>query len=501
MNQITDGLNLIDGEWLPGEEGPWERTSPADGRPVWNGRWSSVCQTETAVAAAKTAFPAWAQTSLEHRVQLCQAFARRVSERKDELAQRIAIENGKPGWEAKTEVAAAIAKVSNSIDAITKRRWTTSEQLGDFQAVTRYRPHGVMFVLGPFNFPAHIPGGHIIPALLAGNTVVFKPSEWVPATGQWLAEIWHSIGLPSGVLNLVHGGGEVGSVATSHDAVDGVLFTGSHKIGTELHRRMAGKPEKILALEMGGNNPLVVHGTSDIRGAAITTILSAFITSGQRCTCTRRLIVTGQECFEKLVGELLALIPKIRVGLSLDEPQPFMGPLIHAQAATAMLAAEHDLIAGGAKSLIRMESDPRSPALVTPALLEIGEGQETDDCEHFGPMLTLQRADDLDHAIKLANATRFGLSAGFLGDKVDDFHYFLDRIRAGVVNWNRQTTGASGKLPFGGVGLSGNHRPSGYFAADYCSYPMASLESPELSEARQPVPGLEFGSSELGNAD
>lgn len=486
------GKQWIGGQWVEGEGQDWQRRSPGDDRVVWVGKWASSQQTLEAVGAARRAFGSWAESSLDERMHVCKRFAELVNEQRDELANLIAMENGKPLWEAHTEVSAVVGKVSNSIDAILKRRWTTTEQSGDFVAVTRYRPHGVMLVIGPFNFPIHIPGGHIIPALLAGNTIVFKPSEYVSATGQWTCAIWQKAGLPAGVLNLVHGTAGVGNTAVESPEVDGVLFTGSQRVGTLLHEKMAGQPHRVLALEMGGNNPLVVHNTNDYRGAAITTILSAFITSGQRCTCSRRLIVSGEKSYQRLVDELTECIPQIRIGRSLDTPQPFMGPLIDARAAEHMLAAQENLIEHGGEAIARMQHDDRSPALVSPALIALGGGQVVDDCENFGPLLTVQPVADLDEAIAVAGATRFGLSAGFIGDEVSDFHHFIHRIRAGIVNWNRQTTGASGKMPFGGVGMSGNHHPSGYFAADYCSYPVASLESHALSEARKKVPGLEF---------
>jgi succinylglutamic semialdehyde dehydrogenase len=491
-SQIMRGENYIDGRWQAGGGPAWQRCSPADGKVVWEGNWATVSQVGQAVAAARQAFPVWAERRLDDRIAICRQFAEGVRERKDRLAELIAIEVGKPLWEARTEVAAVIAKVESSVDALLKRRWTTTEEIGDYLAVTRYRPHGVMFVIGPFNFPAHIPGGHIIPALLAGNTVVFKASEHGPATGQWLVEQWERVGLPPGVINLVHGAAEVAEAGVQSNEVDGVLFTGSHRVGTILHRSLAGKPEKVLALEMGGNNPLVLHDTRDIHGAAITAILSAYLSSGQRCTCARRLIISGRDLFEQVLDELGRLIPQVMVGLPMDEDQPFMGPLIHADAAAGMLAAEQGLLSAGAQAIVSMQASDRSPALVTPALLVVEESSIIEDCEHFGPMLIATRADSLDHAIALANASRFGLSAGFLGDRVEDFHYFIHRIRAGVVNWNRQTTGASGKLPFGGVGASGNHHPSGYFAADYCSYPIASLESHELTESKKALPGLKF---------
>ncbi len=489
--ETTRGKNWIDGEWAGGAGPSWQRISPAYSTPVWSGNWSSVEQAQQAVGAARSAFLNWADRHLDDRIAVCRRFAMLVEEKREELATLIALEVGKPLWEAKTEVAAVIGKIENSIDALMKRRWTSMEEAGDFVSVTRYRPHGALFVLGPFNFPAHLPNGHIVPALLAGNTIVFKPSEHAPATGQWMCEAWQRAGLPSGVLNLVHGAAEVAQVALDDD-VDGILFTGSHRVGASLHRALAGRPEKLLALELGGNNPLVVHGQSDFDGAATTAILSAFLTSGQRCTCARRLIISGDEAYERIVDRLSQSIPRIRVGLPFDEPQPFMGPLIHAQAAQLILDYQDALLAQGGQSIVAAKRFEDVPALIRPGLVAISPDAVVADSEHFGPLLTVQKASDLDEAIAIAGNTRFGLSAGFLGERIEDFHYFLHRIRAGVVNWNRQTTGASGKLPFGGVGSSGNHNPSGYFAADYCSYPVASLESHELKDAAKPLPGLDF---------
>ncbi len=348
-----------------------------------------------------------------------------------------------------------------------------------------------MLVLGPYNLPAHLPGAHIVPALLAGNTIVFKPSEWTPAVGQWLVEAWEQASLPKGVLNLIHGSAEVAIAAASNDMLAGVLFTGSYRAGVSLHRLMAGKPEKILALEMGGNNPVVVHGMTNHREAALTMILSSFISSGQRCTCSRRLILSGDKTYDEIIKQLSDLVPKIRVGMPFDDPQPFMGPMIHKQAAEKMLEAQHDLTLRGATVLVEMQLRKDSLSLLSPGVIAI-ENAKMDDEEHFGPLLLVQKANGLEEAISLSNKTRFGLAAGFIGESQEDYQFFLERIRAGVVNWNRPTTGASGRLAFGGIGASGNHRPSGFFAADYCSYPMASMESRDLRESRKSFPGLDL---------
>jgi len=490
-DSTIEAKNLIGDHWVAGLGNAFERRTPAGDKVVFAGQMASVEQVDGAIESANVAFGSWSELPLDDRFGIARRFAEIVTQKKEELARLISIEVGKPLWEARTEVAAAIGKVSNSIDAVLKRRWTTTEQIGAYVAVTRFRPHGAMLVLGPFNLPAHLPGAHIVPALLAGNTIVFKPSELAPSVGQWLAAAWREAGLPSGVLNLVHGAAPVAIHAAQSPRIAGVLFTGSERAGASLHRSLAGQPQKVLALELGGNNPLVVYRCTDVHRAAVTVINSAFITSGQRCTCARRLIVVGQSACDQLLDKLKELLPLVRVADPLSDPQPFMGSLIHANAAQSMLAAQSKLVAAGAQAVVAMRNVGEHPAMLSPGLLR-ADAQLLDDCEHFGPMLTAHVASDLDEAIKLANATRFGLSAGFLGDHVDDFHYFLHRVRAGIVNWNRQTTGASGKLPFGGIGQSGNHNPSGFSAADYCSYPIASLESHDLAEADAPTPGLEL---------
>ncbi|MFO1065542.1 MAG: aldehyde dehydrogenase family protein [Pirellulales bacterium] len=267
------------------------------------------------------------------------------------------------------------------------------------------------------------------------------------------------------------------------------LFTGSYRAGVSIHKQLAGRPETVLALEMGGNNPLIVHNSSDISRAILPIIESAYITSGQRCTCARRLLLTPESRPDELLAMLKQAVRNIRIGLPLEEPQPFIGPLIRRHAAENMLAAQASLIAAGAEPLVEGVVSADCPALVSPILLDVTDMPLADE-EHFGPMLLVQRCASLSEAVEEAGHTRFGLSLGLISDVREDFEYVVCNARAGIVNWNRQTTGASGRLPFGGVGCSGNHAPSGFYAADYCSYPVASLEC-ERAELDKRSPGLE----------
>ena len=406
------------------------------------------------------------------------------------MAEAICLETGKPLWEALTEVDAMIAKVSISIEAFHDRRKPTERRQAGAIAATRYKPMGVMAVFGPFNMPGHLPNGHIVPALLAGNTVVFKPSELTPAVGEKLADFLHAAGIPSGVFNLVQGGRDVGALLARHPQVNGILFTGSVAGGLALNNALADHPRKILALEMGGNSPLIVWEAKDHEAAAYLTIQSAFITAGQRCSCARRLIVPQNSNGNAFVERLTAMIRTIRVGRFTDRPEPFMGPVISESAADRILAAQAELLAAGGLPLVVMQVPGDRKTMLGPELIDVTPIEDRPDTEIFGPVLQLIRVPDFAAAIVEANRTAFGLAAGLFSDNAELWKQFYRKIRAGVVYWNRQTTGGSSYLPFGGIGQSGNFRPSGYWASDYCSYPVASMENASLTMPGQRTPGI-----------
>lgn len=481
----------IGNQWVAGEGATFESISPVDDQCVWRTQEASNAQVEQAFSAAREAFGPWWDQDLENRIAIVKKYAELVRESGDELAEIISTETGKILWEAKTEAGAVAGKVDVSIDALKTRRDTTSFEMGEMKAVTRFKPHGVVGVLGPFNFPAHLPNGHIVPALLAGNTVVFKPSEQTPAVGAWMMQKWIEAGLPAGVLNLVQGSRDVGKAICGSDELDGLFFTGSSGAGAALNQALAAQPGKILALEMGGNNPLVVTETANLEAAAYQTVLSAFMTAGQRCTCARRLIVIDNDESKTFIDTLAAMTRKVTFGFSDDEQQPFIGTVISSAMGRHVLDSQTKLIARGAVPIVEMASHRGCDALISPGLIDVTDMKDREDEELFGPLLSIIRVADFDAAIKEANNTAYGLSAGILTDNRDLYQQFIHRIRAGIVNWNRQTTGASGKLPFGGCGRSGNNRPSAYYAADYCSFPVASLESETLEMPEKLQLGLE----------
>lgn len=446
---------------------------PATGEELWRGAISDV---DAAVSAARRAWPAWAAQPLGTRIELARRFANQVRKQSDDLATLIARETGKPLWESRTEVDAVINKVDISVAAYAER---TGKKKFDSAlsgtAALRHKPHGAMAVLGPYNFPAHLPNGHIVPALIAGNTVLFKPSEKTPAVGEALVKCFHAAGIPEDVVQVVIGGPPTGKALVAHPGVDGVLFTGSANAGIAINRKLAANPGKIVALEMGGNNPIVVIDTPLLKDAAALIVQSAFTSAGQRCTAARRLVVLDH-LYKPLLEELVKLVKKLRVGDPLGDPQPFMGPVIDNEIAELLSQSFVALVTEGGRPITHLRRlDPDKPYL-TPGIIDTTDISDRPDIELFGPILQVIRVPDLDSAIAEANNTRFGLSASLIGGSPEDYGRFWANIRAGIINWNRPTNGASSSAPFGGIGLSGNHRPAAFYAADYCAYPVASTE-------------------------
>ena len=448
-------------------------TEPATGAEIWRGTAGDV---EQAIARGREAMRDWARTPLGQRVELLRRFANAVRKHAEPFAELIARDPGTPLWEARTEVQAVIGKVDISVTAYAER--TGQKKLDSAlqgTAALRHKPHGLMVVLGPYNFPAHLPNGHIVPALIAGNAVIFKPSEKVPAVGEFLTRCFHEAGIAEGVVQCIHGGPDAGKALVEHADVDGVLFTGSARAGIAINRKLASNPGKIVALEMGGNNPIVVTDTPKLADAAATIIQSAFTTAGQRCTAARRLIVVDS-MFDQLVAEVKALTERLIVDEPFADPQPFMGCVIDNQTADLLSESFVALMSRGGKPIVHMKRKDESLPFLSPSILDATDIAERPDIELFGPLLQVIRVADLDAAIAEANNTRYGLSASLVGGSPSDFEQFWSEIRAGIVNWNRPTNGASSAAPFGGIGLSGNHRPAAFYAADYCAYPVASTE-------------------------
>ncbi|SEN23460.1 succinylglutamic semialdehyde dehydrogenase [Sphingomonas gellani] len=447
---------------------------PATGAILWRGRAGDV---DAEVATARAGWAGWAARPLAFRVETLRRFANVVRQRHEAFADLIARETGKPLWEARSEVDSVVAKVDISVTAYADRtaQRRLDSPMGSRMAL-RHKPHGVLAVLGPYNFPAHLPNGHIVPALLAGNAVVFKPSEKTLATGAFLVECFHAAGVPEACVRLLIGGPAEGKALASHRGIDGLLFTGSSRTGLALNRLFADRPEKILALEMGGNNPIVVWDTPDLHTAAVLVIQSAFTSAGQRCTAARRLIVQ-ERLADPLIEAMDAVMRRLIVGEPHADPAPFMGPVIDNETAELLTESFLALMMGGGRPIRHLERPVEGRPFLLPAMIDVTDMAERPDVELFGPILQITRREDFDDAIEEANATRYGLSASLVSQTPALYDRFWANVRAGIVNWNRPTNGASSKAPFGGVGWSGNHRPGAYYAADYCAFPVVSNEA------------------------
>jgi succinylglutamic semialdehyde dehydrogenase len=495
MRETATGKHYIDGHWITGSGAAFISINPCTEAPIWHGHHASTAEVNAAYASAGHHQDTWARLSLDARATYLNQFATIIKKKSAQLSALISLETGKPLWEAKTETAAVIQKIALSTEAFQTRTAPVLNQAEPTQQCLRYKPHGIVAVLGAFNFPAHLSNGHIVPALLAGNTVIYKPSEHTPHVAEFMMQCWHESGLPAGVLNLIQGNAETAH-ALIETQINAVCFTGSYATGLSIHQQLSTRPEVLLALEMGGNNPLVIDDTlKNIQAAVYNTLLSSFLTTGQRCTSARRLIIPNTASGEQFLEALLKATKALTIGAPNSTPEPFMGPLIHPNQALKQYHAVSNLMRLGAEPLIKMQRLEENTGFVSPGILDMQSVYAPPDEEIFGPVIQLYRYHDFDEALMLANQTQYGLSAGLFGDNQQHYEQFYQTVRAGLINWNSPTTGASSSLPFGGIGHSGNHRPSAYFAADYVSYPIASLESSKLNLPSNPLPGIDLGAS------
>jgi len=483
---LTGNL-FMGGQWQQGRGDPFASLNPANDQTLWEGHAASDDDVEQALRLASEAHPAWSATQPSMRKDILLKFADLVENAKDELAMLITAETGKPVWESLTEVASVVGKAKASIEALDLRA-AEIVRPGATTSRTWFRSHGVVAVLSPFNFPAHMGNGHVMPALLAGNCVVLKPSEFAPAVGEYLVGLWQQSDLPRGVLSLLQGAADVGQMLVNSTSIRGIFFTGSQRAGLSIATATVARPNVIVALEMGGNSPLVVWDYSDIRAAVLTTIQSTYITSGQRCSAARRLIVRASDT--EFISALCEAVSAIYVGEPTAEPAPYIGPMINADHVSKVLSAQERFIQAGALSLVPAEGLALGPAYIKPGLIDVTDMRPRSDEEVFGPLLQVIRVNDFDAAIAEANFSEYGLAAGIVTQDRRLYERFRSEVECGIVNWNQQLTGASGLAPFGGLKGSGNHRPSGFLAVDYCVQAVASMEVDTLAVPSQLPHGL-----------
>lgn len=446
---------------------------PATGAELWTGTIGGV---DAEVAKVQAAWGKWAAYGLSDRIETVRKFSNRLRADAEPLIDLISRETGKPIWESRSEVESIIAMVSIAIKAYAER--SSQRRLNGTagsSAALRHKPHGVFAVITAYNEPAAIPCGHIIPALLAGNAIIFKPSEYSPAVGQFIVDCMHRAGIPKEIVRVVHGGPKVGAALAAHKDIDGLFFTGSAYNGIQINRQFVNRPGKMLSLEMGGNNPIIFWDTADIYSAAAIVVKSAFLSAGQKCTSARRLIVKD-DLYDTVIPEIKRLADRLIINDPHGDPPPFMGPLITNDAADGLTESFLALMSHGGRPIRHMTRPIKGRPFVSPGIIDVTHMEERPDLELFGPLLQVIRVSSFEDAIAEANNTRFGLSASLLGGNAQQYDQFWANSKAGIVNWNAETIKISAAAPMGGKGLSGNGRPSAFYSADHCAYPVASEE-------------------------
>ncbi len=490
--------DFINGKFLKVEkaDGNFKDTSPADLSDLIMTVPYSYAHVDQAVEAARKAYLPWARLGLEQRKKFLLRLKDAFENHKNEMADAIARDTGKPKWEALTEAAALASKIditlNFSMDLIKEEHLANA--LPGVEGVTRHKSRGVMAVIGPFNFPAHLPNGHIIPALAAGNTVIFKPSEQTPFVGQWMAKCFEKAEFPPGVFNMIQGDGETGRKMVVHEHVDGILFTGSYEVGFKIKQDTLAHYWKILALEMGGKNTTVVWNDCEINKAIYESLVGSYLTTGQRCSGTSRIIVHDSVA-DEFTDRFYEAAKKLTIGHWSENP--FMGPLINEAAVEKYIRFQEIAKREEAESLMRGKAlDLKHKGFyVTPSINLVKKFDPKSvyqKSEIFGPNVAILKTSDFDEVLEVVNSTGYGLAMALFSKNETIYKQALLEAKVGILNLNRTTNGASSRLPFGGLGKSGNDRPSGGYAIQYCTVPVASLEDPTQFDSTKMLPGITF---------
>ncbi|HEV3257158.1 MAG TPA: aldehyde dehydrogenase family protein [Gemmataceae bacterium] len=460
------GHNLVAGRWIAPAGGSFESRNPAHLDEVVGVFPRSPAEVANqAVAAAREAFPAWRRTSRIYRAQLFDNLAQLVKRDADQLAQLMARECGKVLGECKAEVIEGLHMIQYVFGT---GRMPTGEivasEIADKDAFMRRKPWGVVAVITPWNFPFAVPLWMLAPALLEGNTAVFKPSEDTPAIGQRLVELFEEAGFPAGTINLVHGAAETGEALVRNPGVNVVLFTGSYEVGRRIQQLSADLHDRIVACEMGSKSAVIVCADARLDLAVTCGILSAFKTSGQRCVSGSRILV-ADKIFDQFADKFVDTARRLRIGEPLDASN-FTGPLIH-EGAVDKVERYNDLARReGARVLLNggrlTGGEWERGCYLTPFVYRM-EHNSRARClreEVFGPHLALVPFRTNDDAVRIYNDTDYGLSLAVITEDYRAMRLFRDECEYGMGYVNLPCIGAEVHLPFGGVKKSGNGHPS-----------------------------------------
>lgn len=475
----VDLRHLIAGTWETGAGQPVVSANPA--RPdeiVAQGLQVTADDVDRAVATASTAAGDWGRTPVQQRGAVLHRAGELLEDRADELGLELAREEGKTLAEGVGEVrrAAQILRYHGAEGERSAGEVLHSPRAGEKILVTR-KPLGVVGVITPFNFPIAIPAWKIAPALVHGNAVVWKPASATPLLAMRLAEALDEAGLPAGVLNLLIGGGAVGSAIVEHPRLDGLTFTGSTGLGRQLAASAAGRGVPMQA-EMGGKNAAVVLSDADLDTAAEQVLLGAFRSTGQKCTATSRLIV-DESIADDLLQRLTARLDEWVLGDPTD-PAVYMGPLVSASAAADVRRGVQTAVAEGAKVIFQgrlPEGAAEESAFVPPTLLELPRDPSAAEAntawweEFFGPVLSIRRVRGAQEAFALANQGELGLTAAVFTENIVQVLTAMDEVDVGILHVNSESAGADPHVPFGGAKKSGyGPKEQGQAAKDFFSH-------------------------------
>ena len=452
-------LNFINGQWMPSESGKWaDRFDPADEQ-VLVGRAPDSTREDArrAIEAAEHAAETWCAWPAPKRGRLLFDWLAWIDARKDKLANHLTREEGKTLAESMGEVRRSmdILEYTAGMGRRLEGRVFPAEEENVFCYSTSH-PLGVVGLISPWNFPVAIPVWKLAPALIAGNTCVLKPSPLTPLTATMLVRGLNEIGLPAGVVNLVHGDSEPGEELVSNEIVRGVSFTGSTKVG-KLIAQSASKRLLKLQLELGGKNPQIVLEDADLEQAVSGVVAGAFGATGQRCTATSRAIVVGK-VYDEFLSRVVERASSMKIGPG-TQPDVEMGPLVNAVAMSGVARyveagrKENANFCTGGERI--KESNLERGFFFQPTVIEATPEMEIAREEIFGPVLSVIRARGLREAIEIANAVRYGLTASIFTRDVSRVFRFADRAQAGIIHVNRPGVGGYSHAPFGGVKDSG----------------------------------------------
>ena len=441
----------------------------------------------------------WRGLSFEKRAVFLKRYQEQVVKKKKALAKAIALESGKPLWEAQGEVNAVIGKVDTTLQESLLRiqRQSFPEIMPGITGHLLFRPLGPCLVIGPFNFPCHLANTQILSALMAGNSIILKPSEKVAYSAELLIHCFHEANFPKGVINLIQGGGEMAQRLCRVKSIKGIYFTGSKEVGTSLIKNTCDDLSKLVALELGGKNAAIIHQDAVIENALAEILQGAFLTTGQRCTSTSLIII-----HRSLVNEFVFRFHEMTKKIIIDHPihhekEPFMGPLIDQKALDEYLLFMGMAKRDGFEEVMRGKQllDKKHPGYYVAPSIHFSPSVLNLQChffqsEIFGPNVTFVPYDDFEEAISMANATEYGLVASLFSKDRALLEKCYQEIDVGLLNFNRSTCGASPRLPFGGVKNSGNYRPMAVSAIDWTVSQMASLESQKAESSLKNIRGL-----------